>query len=128
MKTIEKATKLITHASVKITFEDNSWYIHNLLSKKTMKTSYPTCMIIISVNYTRKQWRYRHERELRNTYITSAQICQKFLLAATKNNLFCNVTPANRDRKIIQLLSLDHLQEQVLYTINVGYQTGGERR
>lgn len=39
MKTIEKATKLITHASVKVTFEDNSWYIHNLLSKKTMKTS-----------------------------------------------------------------------------------------
>ncbi len=48
MKTIEESIRLFTNAAVKVTYEDNSWHIHNLTNKKTIKTSYQTSLIIIS--------------------------------------------------------------------------------
>ncbi len=93
-----------------------------LIGQSSPETSAFT--LFISVNYSRKQWRYRHERELRNTYLNSAQICQRFLLTATYNNLFCNLTPANRDRKMADLLELNDLEEQILYTVNAGFSAG----
>ncbi|RFA31980.1 hypothetical protein CAI16_19315 [Virgibacillus dokdonensis] len=76
--------------------------------------------LLLTVDYRQKQWRYRHERELRNTYLASAQITQQFILSATENDAFCNLTPASQDRYASQLLKLDDKYEQLLYTVNVG--------
>ncbi|MCG3231261.1 SagB/ThcOx family dehydrogenase [Bacillus subtilis] len=81
--------------------------------------------LVITVDYRRKQWRYRHNRELRNVYINSGQVCQKILLGATQYDFFCNLTPAGRDRLYTQLLELDSRFEQVVYTINLGYVNKG---
>ncbi|AKD31717.1 MULTISPECIES: SagB/ThcOx family dehydrogenase [Bacillus] len=81
--------------------------------------------LIITVDYRRKQWRYRHNRELRNVYINSGQVCQKMVLGATQFDLYCNLTPAGRDGFYNQLLELDSRFEQVIYTINIGYANKG---
>lgn len=45
------------------------------------------CTLILSVEFERYQWRYRHERALRNLYVETGRIAHHLLLQATAHGL-----------------------------------------
>lgn len=76
--------------------------------------------IIFVADFDRYQWRYRHERALRNLYVEAGRLMQPLILAATAIGLGTGVTPAIRDELIPPLLRLDNLNSQALHTLTVG--------
>ena len=76
--------------------------------------------IFVVADFPRYQWRYRHERALRNLYFDAARVANGFILAATAHRLRNWITPAVRDNEARALLDLVPLDNQVLYTVTIG--------
>lgn len=87
----------------------------SLIGQKAPLTS--GCVLLLSTDFRRIQWVYRHDRVIRNTYINSAKIIHALLLVATAFQLFTSITPAVYDSVALSLLGLDPKESQVLYTL-----------
>jgi SagB-type dehydrogenase family enzyme len=76
--------------------------------------------IVLTVDFPRYQWRYRHERALRHLYMASGRIAQRVLLVAQAYGLGTLTTPATMDRACCALLALDCEREAPIYTLTMG--------
>jgi SagB-type dehydrogenase family enzyme len=76
--------------------------------------------ILLVADFDRYQWRYRHERALRNLYLESGRLMQPLILTATGLGLHTGITPAIRDELIPPLLALDNGNWQALHTLTIG--------
>lgn len=73
------------------------------------------------------QWRYRHERALRNLYIEAGRISQHLLLTGMVHKLGTLCTPAILDSGISNLLHLDRIRQYAVYSLTMGLYLGGKR-
>lgn len=89
-----------------------------LIGQKSPKTA--ACTILFVCEFERAQWRYRHERELRDLYVHVAKMAHYLILAATAYDFKTHITPAIKDSELLELLSLDATRFQCLYTITLG--------
>ncbi len=78
------------------------------------------CTVFLVVDFARFQWRYRHERALRNLYVDVGRMTQYFLLVCTAYGIKCHITPAARDSSLARLLEVDGNRRQVFYAITLG--------
>lgn len=76
--------------------------------------------LLFVAEFERFQWRYRHERALRNLYVDVGRMAQFFILVATAYDLATHITPACRDDQLLELLGLDLDRHQVLHTVTIG--------
>ncbi|MET8162459.1 SagB/ThcOx family dehydrogenase [Sphaerisporangium sp. NPDC005289] len=87
------------------------------IGQRQVETAAATVFVV--ADFPRYQWRYRHERGLRNLYFDSARVGQALILVATACGLQTWLTPAVRDslgERLFQLAPIDH---QVLTTVTV---------
>jgi SagB-type dehydrogenase family enzyme len=75
--------------------------------------------VLLVADFDRYQWRYRHERALRNLYLESGRLMQPLILVATALGLQTGITPAIRDQLVGALLALDSENWQALHTLTV---------
>lgn len=76
--------------------------------------------LVIVADFLRYQWRYRHERALRNLYIDAGRLMHPLLLVAAAYKIGCFITPATRDDRLVPLLGLRHPSQAPLYTLTFG--------
>lgn len=79
-----------------------------------------SCTIFLTVDFRRFQWRYRHERALRNLYVDVGRMAQYLILVATAYGVKNHLTPAAVDSQLADLLQLDPERHQVFYSITLG--------
>ncbi|HLN64935.1 MAG TPA: SagB/ThcOx family dehydrogenase [Symbiobacteriaceae bacterium] len=91
---------------------------HCLIGQDSTLTS--SCTIFLTTEFRRYQWRYRHERALRNLYMDTAWVINRLILVATSLRLQTFITPATRDTETCDLLGINRNDEQVLYTLTIG--------
>lgn len=75
--------------------------------------------VLLVADFDRYQWRYRHERALRNLYLECGRLMQPLVLVATALGLQTGITPAIRDQLVGALLSLEPGNWQALHTLTV---------
>ncbi|MGH8350011.1 MAG: SagB/ThcOx family dehydrogenase [Pseudomonas sp.] len=75
--------------------------------------------ILLVADFDRYQWRYRHERALRNLYLECGRLMQPLILVATSLGLRTGITPAIRDRLVGALLARDHGNWQALHSLTI---------
>lgn len=75
--------------------------------------------IVLVGDFPRYQWRYRHERALRNLWIDAGRIMQDVLLSATALDMQTGITPAVSDSRFASLLGLASRDCQVLHTLTI---------
>jgi len=66
------------------------------------------------------QWRYRHERALRNLYIEAGRIGHELILAGMLFGLGSFPTPALSDKKVSEFLGLKMDQQIPIYSLTIG--------
>lgn len=76
--------------------------------------------LVMVADFEQYQFRYRHERALRNLYIESGHLAQRLLLLGDTHGLGTLVTPAVRDGLIEELLGLDARRQATMYTLTMG--------
>ncbi|HEY2961684.1 MAG TPA: SagB/ThcOx family dehydrogenase [Pyrinomonadaceae bacterium] len=76
--------------------------------------------IVLVADLLQYQWRYRHERALRNLYIEAGRIGQHLILTGTLFGLGTLPTPALSDRGLSALLQLDPLRQTPVYSLTMG--------
>lgn len=76
--------------------------------------------LFVVANFELYQWRYRHDRGLRNLYIEAGRIMQHIVLAANKNNIHGVITPALYDTKLTNLIGLNISEFMVISSITMG--------
>lgn len=79
------------------------------------------CTIFLVADFRRFQWRYRHERALRNLYVDAGRMAQYLILIATAYGLKNHLTPATVDSTLAKTLNIDLERRQVFYGITLGY-------
>jgi SagB-type dehydrogenase family enzyme len=79
------------------------------------------CTIFLVVDFRRFQWRYRHERALRNLYVDVGRMAKYLILVATAYGIRNHLTPATVDTVLGGLLNIDPERRQVFYSITFGY-------
>ncbi|MCI2413101.1 MULTISPECIES: SagB/ThcOx family dehydrogenase [Thermoplasmatales] len=92
--------------------------IHNLWWHQAPKTANFTILFV--TDFEQYQWRYRHERALRNIFIEAGRIAQRLIFEAERMGFGSLPTPATRDSSFDKMLSLKRNKQFVLYTITVG--------
>lgn len=110
----------VSEHTIKVVREGN---FRNLLQKCLIGQSGPltaACTLLFVAEFHRYQWRYRHERALRDLYLHVAWLAHHVILVATAYHLAIQMTPAVQDSAILDLLALDRVREQVLYTLSIG--------
>ncbi|MGO7753624.1 SagB/ThcOx family dehydrogenase [Rhizobium ruizarguesonis] len=80
-----------------------------------------SCTILLTVDFCRFQWRYRHERALRNLYFDVGRMAQYLIVIATAYGIKTHLTPATVDDALADLLSIDPDARQVFHTITLGF-------
>ena len=76
--------------------------------------------LFITTDFRRYQWRYRHERALRNLYVESGRVMHKILMVSAAYQMGGITTPAIKDREVNRLFRLDDRFEQALYSVTMG--------
>lgn len=79
------------------------------------------CTVFLVVDFPRFQWRYRHERALRNLYVDVGRMAQYLLIMATAYGVKNHITPATVDSLLARMLGIDDQRRQVFYSITLGY-------
>lgn len=92
--------------------------IHNLWNHQAPKTANFTILLV--TDFEQYQWRYRHERALRNIFIEAGRIAQRLILESERMGFSSLPTPATRDSSFDEMLNLRRNEQFVLYTITVG--------
>ncbi|CAM3105156.1 SagB/ThcOx family dehydrogenase [Paenibacillus sediminis] len=77
------------------------------------------CTLLYVAEYERYQWRYRHERALRNLFIDAGRAVHYAILCAAAYGKLTSHTPAVKDALAAEILGLDPTREQVLYTLTL---------
>jgi nitroreductase len=77
------------------------------------------------VDVSQYQWRYRHERALRNLYIESGNLFQRVLVVATALRLSGLPTPAFSDETVAALLNLNSVRQFPVYSLTFGMDPRG---
>ncbi|MEC0665829.1 SagB/ThcOx family dehydrogenase [Priestia flexa] len=75
---------------------------------------------VISANWQKYMFRYRHPRAYRNLMINTSELAQKLLVLSTAYKKTTFVTPAFNDELADNLLNLNGYQEAPLYAVTVG--------
>jgi SagB-type dehydrogenase family enzyme len=75
--------------------------------------------LALVADFARYQWRYRHERALRNLWLDAGRIMQDLLITATALNLETGLTPALGDSLFLEMLGLEGRDQQALHTLSV---------
>ena len=76
--------------------------------------------IFLVANFPQYQWRYRHERALRNLYIEAGRIGHELILVGSSFGFGTFQTPAARDREAMELLALDKVCQAPVYSLTMG--------
>lgn len=76
--------------------------------------------LIVVADFHRYQWRYRHERALRNLYVDAGRTIHPLLLVAAAHHVGCFPTPATNDTRLAELLGVNHPHEAPLYSMTFG--------
>lgn len=76
--------------------------------------------IIITANFARYQWRYRHEAALKYLYINCGQVAHNPILVTTAHGYKTHISPAIMDSLAMNLLKLDGSSYQAMYILSVG--------
>jgi SagB-type dehydrogenase family enzyme len=76
--------------------------------------------ILLVADLPQYQWRYRHERALRNLYLEAGRIGQHLILTSTLFGLATLPTPALADRDLSALLQLDPVRQTPIYSLTMG--------
>lgn len=77
--------------------------------------------VILLADYDQYQWRYRHERALRNIYIEAGRICHELIMYGLAYNVGTFMTPAIRDSRLLALLQInDTVRFDPIYTLTMG--------
>ncbi|AZO59680.1 SagB/ThcOx family dehydrogenase [Mesorhizobium sp. M1A.F.Ca.IN.022.06.1.1] len=79
------------------------------------------CTVLLVADFRRFQWRYRHERALRNLYFDVGRMAQYFILVSTAFGLKTHITPATVDDDLAKLLDIDPDERQVFHSITLGF-------
>lgn len=74
--------------------------------------------IVLTADFPRYRWRYRHERALRTLWVEAGRMMQELLVAASALDLSTGITPAVSDSLFLQLLGRAS-DCQVLHTMTV---------
>jgi|GEM_PF-994071 len=77
------------------------------------------CTLIMCAEFQRYQWRYRHERALRQLYVDTARIAQYAILVATSYRKYVHMSPAVNDAVILSMIRRNPAEDQVLYTLSI---------
>lgn len=75
--------------------------------------------VLLVADFDRYQWRYRHERALRNLYVECGRLMQPLILMATALGLQTGITPAIRDHLVGAVLAREPGNWQALHTLTV---------
>ncbi|MPZ67116.1 MAG: hypothetical protein GEU83_16960 [Pseudonocardiaceae bacterium] len=75
--------------------------------------------IALVADFGRYQWRYRHERAMRNLWIEAGRILQELLISAASLGMQTGITPAVSDSAFLRLLALEATDSQVLHTMTI---------
>lgn len=75
--------------------------------------------VLLVADFDRYQWRYRHERALRNLYLECGRLMQPLILVATALGLQTGITPAIRDQLVGALVALDLGNWQALHSLTI---------
>lgn len=104
----------------------------NLVREEELKDIMPNLMahqpfsctaaytLFIVANFDLYQWRYRHERGLRNLYIEAGRVMQGFLIESMIQGVDGVVTPALKDTVIANILELNNLDSLPIYSYTCG--------
>jgi len=76
--------------------------------------------LVLTADFEKYQWRYRHERALRHLYMSVGRVAQRLLIVAQAHGLGSLPTPATRDSDTCALLRLDPVRTTPLYTLTMG--------
>jgi SagB-type dehydrogenase family enzyme len=76
--------------------------------------------IMIVGDFLQYQWRYRHERALRNLYIEAGRVSQWLILTGALYGLASFPTPAMVDSGLSDLLALDAQRQCPIYSLTQG--------
>ncbi|HEM3439606.1 SagB/ThcOx family dehydrogenase [Streptococcus suis] len=76
--------------------------------------------IFLVADFEQYQFRYRHERALRNLYIEAGRIMQDFIIYSSLQGLAGVVTPALSDTEITNFLNLDTSKNIVMTSLTLG--------
>lgn len=79
-----------------------------------------THTILFVSDFGQYQWRYRHERALRNIFIEAGRIAQRLIIEGERFGVGSLPTPATRDTLLENLLGLDRSKQFVVYTLTMG--------
>jgi SagB-type dehydrogenase family enzyme len=74
--------------------------------------------VMLVADFARYQWRYRHERALRQLYVDSGHLLGYVLLAATALRKGTHISPATMDSAGLDFLERDRAKDQVLHSIS----------
>lgn len=77
--------------------------------------------IVMSIDFDQYQYRYKHERALRNLFIEVGRISQYVVIEAEKFNVKSLTTPAMNDIDISNMLNINPLLNYPIYSITQGY-------
>jgi SagB-type dehydrogenase family enzyme len=75
---------------------------------------------LISANWQRYMFRYRHPRAYRNLLINTSELAQKLLILSTSYRKTTFLTPALNDELADDLLNLNGYEEAPLYVVTAG--------
>jgi SagB-type dehydrogenase family enzyme len=78
------------------------------------------CALVMVAHWERYQWRYRHERALRNLYIEAGRIAQALIAAAEQYDIGTWLTPAIHETRMSSVLGIDCISHSPVYTVFLG--------
>ena len=76
--------------------------------------------VVMTAVWGQYQWRYRHERALRNLFIEAGRVAQYLIISAARHQCGTFVTPAIAESRMGRMLQIDNDLETALYTITIG--------
>lgn len=118
-------------------YDSEKHEIHHVKYVENIRNTIQDCMmgqrgpqtaafsVFITTEFYRKQWRYKHERDLRNLYVSAARLAHNVILTGTALGLFSFITPAVKDSIINKLFELDSTKEQIIHTMTFGQRIPG---
>jgi SagB-type dehydrogenase family enzyme len=76
-----------------------------------------SALIVFVADFSRYQWRYRHERAMRNLWVEAGRLMQPLILAATAMGMQTGITPALADELFPSLLNRPAGNWQALHSL-----------
>jgi SagB-type dehydrogenase family enzyme len=110
---------LTQHSVVRIRCGDYRQHMNHILQEMGAPNT-ASWTIVFVADFAQYQWRYRHERALRNLYIEAGRLGQQLLLVGMSYGLGTLPTPATRDCDVSALLEIDQLRQAPIYTLTMG--------